>query len=314
MVCTQHQEKVIAATPREKSRMRASLRLAFARDDATGQTTIAFSHQDPPLRVVRAFHPENGSAMAHLHNVSGGLFGGDDLTLHVEVSEGAEAQLTTTGATRVYRRGLGTAITRQNSEFTVAEDALLEYVPDAIIPFAGANYYQHTTVRLSSNAGLFWWELLAPGREARNEVFAFERVEMRTEVRTDSEIVSIDRMKLEPLKNSVASPGRMGSLPILRYISCVQGRRRRRCLAELGAAFAKNRCGLASTRRNALGYQHPEGARADDSVSGETRMRCRFWIVLPVGCGQVCLVWSSRGSSTENVLSAQAECVLPSGR
>ncbi len=206
----QHQEKVIAATPREKSRMRASLRLAFARDDATGQTTIAFSHQDPPLRVVRAFHPENGSAMAHLHNVSGGLFGGDDLTLHVEVSKSAEAQLTTTGATRVYRRGLGTAITRQNSEFTVAEDALLEYVPDAIIPFAGANYYQHTTVRLSSNAGLFWWELLAPGREARNEVFAFERVEMRTEVRTDSEIVSIDRMKLEPLKNSVASPGRMG--------------------------------------------------------------------------------------------------------
>ncbi|MFZ0734697.1 MAG: urease accessory protein UreD [Candidatus Sulfotelmatobacter sp.] len=190
--------------------MRASLRLGFARDNATGQTTLAFSHQEPPLRVVRAFHPENGSAMAHLHNVSGGLFGGDDLTLHVDVGKGAEAQLTTTGATRVYRRGLGTAITRQHNDFTVSEDAILEYVPDAIIPFAGANYYQHTIVRLSRSAGLFWWEILAPGREARNEVFAFERVEMRTEIVAEGEMASIDRMKIEPHKNSIASPGRMG--------------------------------------------------------------------------------------------------------
>jgi urease accessory protein len=190
--------------------MRAALRLAFAQDSATGQTTLALSHQDPPLRVVRAFHCEDGSAMVHLHNVSGGLFGGDDLTLHVEVGKGAEAQLTTTGATRVYRRGRGTEITRQHSDFTVSEDALLEYVPDPIIPFAGADLYQHTIVQLSLNAGLFWWEILAPGREARNEVFAFECVEMRTQVATEGEIVSIDRMKLEPHKNSVASPGRMG--------------------------------------------------------------------------------------------------------
>lgn len=191
--------------------MRASLRLAFARDETTRQTTLRFSHQDPPLRVIRAFHSEDGSAMAHLHNVSGGLFGGDDLTLHVEVGKGAESQLTTTGATRVYRRGAEAGITRQFSEFTVAEDALLEYVPDAIIPFAGANYFQHTVVRLFPNAGLFWWEILAPGREASNEVFAFERVEMRTEVRAESEIVSIDRMKLEPHKRPVACPGRMGA-------------------------------------------------------------------------------------------------------
>lgn len=194
----------------EKSRMCASLRLAFARDDATMQTTLAYSHQDPPLRVVRAFHLANGSAMAHLHNISGGLFGGDDLTLQVEIGKGAEAQLTTAGATRVYRRSPGTAITQQRNEFTVSEDALLEYVPDAIIPFARSNYYQCTIVRLSRNAGLFWWEILAPGREARNEVFAFERIEMRTDIQASDELISIDRMKLEPHQKSLASPGRMG--------------------------------------------------------------------------------------------------------
>jgi len=210
LVCTLDQGEVIASTGPEKSRMRASLRLAFARNDVTRQTTLAFSHQDPPLRVVRAFHNDNGGAMAHLHNVSGGLFGGDDLSLHVEVGKGAEAQLTTTGATRVYRRGIGTPVTRQQNEFTVSDDALLEYVPDAIIPFAGSSYSQHTIVQLSPNAGLFWWEILAPGREARDEVFVFERVEMQTNIAAGDEIICIDRMKLEPQKNSVASPGRMG--------------------------------------------------------------------------------------------------------
>lgn len=190
--------------------MQALLRLVFARDRTTGETTLTFSHQDPPLRVVRAFHAGQGSAMAHLHNVSGGLFGGDALSLEVRVGRGAEAQLTTTGATRVYRHGLAAPVTRQSSEFAVDESALLEYVPDAIIPFAGANFYQSTLIRLSPHAGLFWWEILAPGREASNEVFAFERVKMRTEVTAGDEVISIDRMTLDPGKKAIAAPGRMG--------------------------------------------------------------------------------------------------------
>lgn len=208
LLCTQNQNEAVEAIVPEKTRMRAALRLAFARDPATQKTTLTFSHQDPPLRVVRAFRTDQNGAMAHLHNVSGGLFGGDDLTLKVHVGEEAEAQLTTTGATRVYRRSSESAMTSQRCEFTVSGDALLEYVPDAIIPFAGANFYQQTIVHLSRGAGLFWWEILAPGREARQEVFAFERVEMRAEVAANDELISIDRMKLEPDKKAVAS--RMG--------------------------------------------------------------------------------------------------------
>ena len=85
MLCTQHQDEAIKAISPEKTRMRASLRLAFTRNDAAGNTTLTFSHQDPPLRVIRAFHTNENGAMVHLHNVSGGLFGGDDLRLEVEV-------------------------------------------------------------------------------------------------------------------------------------------------------------------------------------------------------------------------------------
>lgn len=211
MLCTQNETAVVDATSPLKTRMRASLRLRFACDDVAGDTKLTFSHQDPPLRVVRAFQTGKRGAMAHLHNVSGGVFGGDELSLQVEVGKGAEAQLTTTGATRVYRRGLGNAIARQHCQLDVSENALLEYVPDTIIPFAAANFYQQTVIRLGPNAGLFWWEILAPGREASNEVFAYECVEMRTEITSVDKLISVDRMRLEPGKTEIGSPGRMGS-------------------------------------------------------------------------------------------------------
>jgi hypothetical protein len=52
--------------------VRASLQLEFERD-VTGRTLLAASRQEPPLRVVRAFGAEDGAALVHLHNVSGGL-------------------------------------------------------------------------------------------------------------------------------------------------------------------------------------------------------------------------------------------------
>src|SRR5208282_5562950 len=71
--------------------------------DTAGRTVLAASRQQAPLQVVRAFALEDGGALAHLHNVSGGLLGGDRLELRARVGAGASVQLTTTGATRIYR-------------------------------------------------------------------------------------------------------------------------------------------------------------------------------------------------------------------
>jgi len=120
---------------------------------------------------VRAFTLEDGTALAHLHNVSGGLLGGDHLAMQVNLASGAKVQLTTTGATRIYRSREGFSATTQCNEVSIAEGTLLEYLPDATIPFAGARYLQRTSINLAAGAGLFWWEILAPGREARGELF-----------------------------------------------------------------------------------------------------------------------------------------------
>jgi urease accessory protein len=203
-------ERDIKQTLFAANRVAASLRLDFERDEGTGRTVLAGSHQEPPLRVVRAFTLEDGAAMIHLHNVSGGVLGGDRLGLSVRVGAEACAQITTTGATRIYRAREDTPAAAQWNEVAIGENALLEYLPDALIPFAGARFSQRTLIRLAQGAGLFWWEILAPGREARGEIFEYASVELKSDLVAAGRPIAAERVRLEPKNRAVASLARLG--------------------------------------------------------------------------------------------------------
>jgi urease accessory protein len=207
----------------ETRRVRARLRLDFSRDPGSGQTLLANSYQEPPLKVMRAFSLPGGAALAHLHNVSGGLLGGDHLTQQITVAEGAKVQLTTTGATRIYRHRGEFCPTTQRNEITIGEGALLEYLPDATIPFAGARYRQDTSIRLAAGAGLFWWEILAPGREASGESFAYEELGVKTRISALGRIVAAENLSLRPASGDVSSLSRLGPYRHIAtfYICCV---------------------------------------------------------------------------------------------
>jgi urease accessory protein len=198
------------------SRVRAAMQLDFAHDAARNITFLAASSQEAPLKAIRAFTLEDGTALIHLHNVSGGLLGGDQLTLKIDVGREAFAQIATTGATRVYRHRRGFSPTTQCNHFAVGEGALLEYVPDATIPFAGANYMQRTSIELAKCAGLFWWEILAPGREASGELFQYDQFEMRTCVRACGRKIVEENICLRPASCKISSIARLGPF---RYVA-----------------------------------------------------------------------------------------------
>jgi urease accessory protein len=194
-----------------QNRVRALLNLDFARDPKTSETFLASSLQEAPLKVVRAFTLADGTAMTHLHNVSGGLLGGDDLSLRVGVGRGSKVQLTTTSASRIYRHRPDLSATMQRNEIVVGEDAVLEYLPDAMIPFAGSRFLQKTTIHLAPGAGLYWWEIIAPGREASGELFEYEQFEMRTKIVALDRTIAAENICLSPAKRNVASPARLGA-------------------------------------------------------------------------------------------------------
>ena len=106
--------------------MHAQLRLVFSA--AAGGTQLHCLQQDPPWKVVRAFPNPAGESLVHLNNVSGGVFGGDRLSLQIKLGPGAAAQITTTGSTRIYRPRENAADALQVSEIHLGQGALLEYL------------------------------------------------------------------------------------------------------------------------------------------------------------------------------------------
>jgi urease accessory protein len=175
------------------------------------QTILAESEQRLPLRIVRAFQLEDGGALVHLHNLSGGVLGGDHLDIAVEVGPRAVAQVTSTGATRIYRCRKNAEPAVQRLQISVEDDGLVEYLPDQLIPFAGSCYRQETRIELGANAGLFWWETVAPGREASNEMFAYDLLQLKTRISALGQPIAIEHLRIEPPRRSIFSLARLGA-------------------------------------------------------------------------------------------------------
>ena len=192
------------------------LSLQFEYDAKAVRTRLRVREQRQPLKVVRAFELDGGGALVHLHNLSGGVLAGDKLSLDVAIGAGATAQITSTSATRIYRSGPEARPAESTMHVQLHENALLEYLPDPLIPFAGARYSQHTEVHLSDGAGLFWWDTLAPGREARGEVFSYDALRLAFDLRVAGVPVAVENGHLNPALRPLSSPARLGPY---RYLS-----------------------------------------------------------------------------------------------
>jgi urease accessory protein len=181
--------------------------------------------QDPPWKVVRAFPQPTGGTLVHLNNVSGGVLAGDRLALEVAIEPSAEAQITTTGATRLYRHRAGASDSEHSAVFRIGEGARLEYLPDPVIPYGGSRHMQRTAFHLAEGASLFWWEVLAPGRQASGEIFAFDRLCVQSEIRARERPLLLESFLLEPAVRPLAVTARMRNYSYLAsFYVCEEGR------------------------------------------------------------------------------------------
>lgn len=151
----------------------------------------------------------------HLHNVSGGILGGDRLSLDVTAGAESRVQITTTGATRLYRHRTGGDDSEQTVSITIGDRAMVEYLPDPVIPFTGSRHVQRTQVSLGKSSMLFWWETIAPGRRAAGERFAFDRLRVSTRVDIKDRPAVCEDFVIEPARRPVGSVARMGRFEYL---------------------------------------------------------------------------------------------------
>lgn len=147
----------------------AQLRLRFAPQG--GRTVLAECVHRGPLRVQRPFYPEHPSVChAYLLHPPGGVVGGDELHLQAEVVSAAHALITTPAANKLYRSA--GAQSRLDQRLQVAQDAMLEWLPQETIAFAGSHAQLYTRVELAPQARFIGWDLLCLGRPAAGETYA----------------------------------------------------------------------------------------------------------------------------------------------
>ena len=195
----------------------SKLHLIFEAGDA-GATILRVREQQPPWRVVRGFRAPSGETLAHVHNVSGGILDSDSLACQFDVGPRAQAQITSTGATRIYRSRSSNSQALQRVDVRVASGAYLEYLPDQLIPFAGSRFSQITRVEIEPGAALIWWDRVAPGREASGEIFRFESLALDFELIAEDRPVAIERWTLLPGQAVIDSTARLG--PFRHFASC----------------------------------------------------------------------------------------------
>jgi urease accessory protein len=183
------------------------LHLSF--EPAPTGTILRVKAQQPPWRVVRGFPCASGETLAHIHNMSGGVLDNDQLEWRVDVAPAAQAQVTSTGATRIYRSRSADRIPHQHAIVHVGENGYLEYLPDPLIPFSGSRFKQTTRILLDRGASLIWWDRVAPGREASGEIFAYDLLRSSFELIAEGEPIAVETWTLDPKTRPLDSPARL---------------------------------------------------------------------------------------------------------
>lgn len=159
-------------------------------------------HHFPP-----SYLDDSGCAFIWLVNPSGGLVGGDHMSVEAQLHAHTHVVMTSPSANRVYRSLSEPAL--QEIRLSVGADARLEWVPEITIPFTGSRFRQSIHVDLAPGATVVLWDAMASGRVARHERWAFASVENEICIRASRGETVVERYRLVPglLSESIGFAG-----------------------------------------------------------------------------------------------------------
>jgi urease accessory protein len=188
--------------------------LALERGDGIAEIVFARNglarlYQRTPCRVLFPTPEPDDIPMAALLTTSGGLAGGDRLSIAIAAEESARAVIATAAAEKVYRsQG---AETRVAVTLRAEPGAWLEWLPQESILFDGARLVRSLTLDIAPSARLLAAETLVFGRIARGERFAKGLLHESWRVRRGGRLVWVDATKLaDDVGAALARPAAFG--------------------------------------------------------------------------------------------------------
>lgn len=182
------------ASPRMQ-RASGESRVAF--DLRDGRTRLGDLYQRDPCRVLFPKSEPGEPPQAVMITTSGGVTGGDALSMSVGIGPGAEAVATTQAAEKIYRASRGSAPCTIDVDVRVSEGATLDWLPQETIVFEGAQLIRRTAAEVVEGGSLLACEMVVLGRAASGERFTSGLLLDAWSVRRPGRLVWTDTLRVE---------------------------------------------------------------------------------------------------------------------
>lgn len=200
-----------ASTSAPSPSWQGHLNLEFA--PRSDKTILSHSHIQAPLKVQRPFYPEGPICHTVMLHTAGGIVGGDQLKINVQLQPQTQALLTSAAATKVYRtNGLEA---QQTIHLNIGSNACLEWLPQETIVFNDAQYRQQLNVELADQAIWIGWDIVRLGRSARGEQFSSGAWHSRTEVWQNNRLIWVDPQWIAGGSTMLTSQHGLASAPVI---------------------------------------------------------------------------------------------------
>lgn len=166
-----------------------------------------------PLKLLSPKINADGVAVVYVLSYGGGLVGGDQVSLTVDIKDGARGVLLSQGSTKVFKRRVGTrmasgssqnqtsgrdrTMTVQTMKYVIGAGSGLFLLPEPVTCFRDASYSQIQHYDLDPTASLVLLDSITAGRQAQGEDWDFSRYYSVNQIRIGGKLVANDVLLLE---------------------------------------------------------------------------------------------------------------------
>ncbi|MGY8998949.1 MAG: urease accessory protein UreD [Rhodospirillales bacterium] len=181
---------------REKKRIivDGNARLSFV-VDADGLTQLGDLYQRDPQRILFPNAPKGDIIQAVVVTTSGGLVGGDKISVTIKVGENAKALVTAQAAEKIYRStGADVEI---NVSLIAESGSWFEFLPQETILFDRSRLRRKIEINVAKGGKLLAGEMMVFGRLGHGEHFQTGLVHDSWEVSREDRLVWADSLHLE---------------------------------------------------------------------------------------------------------------------
>ena len=207
-----------------------------------GSTRVEHQYQRAPLHVYRPIQLDPwrpDMAFIFVQQSGDGFVHGDRCRIDIDCGPGTAVHVTTQAASNVYRAERNFATQLVN--LRVGPGAVLEYLPDPVVPYRGSRFFQRTSVTVDPDATAILGEVLLAGRVAHGERHAYDIYWAETEaLDVSGRLLFADTLRISPGELDGPSLGMLGDHDVVGTLFVLTKQPTRELIDLLRTALAEH--------------------------------------------------------------------------